>query len=85
MAWRPLPSSKKRVRCSRKRVTPDGAGLPVYHLHVADNMVKNAEILQQMLLTNLGIQTEIRPVDTKLNFPMMVEGQVRHRFRRLGR
>ena len=38
-------------------------------------MVKNAEILQQMLLTNLGIQTEIRPVDTKLNFPMMVEGK----------
>ena len=28
-----------------------------------------------MLLTNLGIQTEIRPVDTKLNFPMMVEGK----------
>jgi oligopeptide transport system substrate-binding protein len=54
---------------------PDGVGLPVYHLHVAENMVKNAEILQQMLLTNLGIQTEIRPVDTKLNFPMMVEGK----------
>lgn len=54
---------------------PDGAGLPVYHLHCADNMVKNAEILQQMLLTNLGIKTEIRPVDAKLNFPMMVEGK----------
>jgi oligopeptide transport system substrate-binding protein len=28
-----------------------------------------------MLLTNLGIKTEIKPVDTKLNFPMMVEGK----------
>lgn len=54
---------------------PDGAGLPVYRLHCADNMVKNAEIVQQMLLTNLGIKTEIKPVDTKLNFPMMVEGK----------
>jgi oligopeptide transport system substrate-binding protein len=54
---------------------PDGAGLPVYRLHCADNAVKDAEILQQMLLTNLGIQTEIKPVDTKLNFPMMVEGK----------
>jgi oligopeptide transport system substrate-binding protein len=54
---------------------PDGTGLPIYHLHCADNRVKNAEILQQMLLTNLGIQTEIKPVDTKLNFPMMVEGK----------
>jgi oligopeptide transport system substrate-binding protein len=54
---------------------PEGAGLPVYRLHCADNMVKNAEILQQMLLTNLGIKTEIKPVDTKLNFPMMVEGK----------
>lgn len=54
---------------------PNGEGLPVYRLHCADTMVKNAEIVQQMLLTNLGIQTEILPVDTKLNFPMMVEGQ----------
>ncbi|HBO33206.1 MAG TPA: peptide ABC transporter substrate-binding protein [Anaerolineaceae bacterium] len=54
---------------------PDGNGLPVYRLHCADNMVKNAEIVQQMLLTNLGIKTEIKPVDTKLNFPMMVEGK----------
>lgn len=54
---------------------PDGAGLPIYHLHCADNRVKDAEILQQMLLTNLGIQTEIKPVDSKLNFPMMVEGK----------
>jgi oligopeptide transport system substrate-binding protein len=54
---------------------PNGEGLPVYRLHCADNMVKNAEILQQMLLTNLGIKTEIKPVDTKLNFPMMVEGK----------
>jgi oligopeptide transport system substrate-binding protein len=54
---------------------PDGKGLPVYRLHCADNMVKNAEIVQQMLLTNLGIKTEIKPVDTKLNFPMMVQGK----------
>jgi len=54
---------------------PNGEGLPTYVLHCADNMVKNAEIVQQMLLTNLGIKTEIRPVDTKLNFPMMVEGK----------
>jgi oligopeptide transport system substrate-binding protein len=54
---------------------PNGEGLPTYILHCADNMVKNAEIVQQMLLTNLGIKTEIRPVDTKLNFPMMVEGK----------
>lgn len=54
---------------------PDGAGLPIYHLHCADSRVKDAEILQQMLLTNLGIQTEIKPVDSKLNFPMMVEGK----------
>jgi oligopeptide transport system substrate-binding protein len=54
---------------------PNGEGLPVYRLHCADNMVKNAEIVQQMLLTNLGIKTEIKPVDTKLNFPMMIEGQ----------
>jgi oligopeptide transport system substrate-binding protein len=38
-------------------------------------MVKNAEIVQQMLLTNLGIKTDILPVDSKLNFPMMVEGK----------
>lgn len=54
---------------------PNGEGLPVYRLHCADTMVKNAEIVQQMLLTNLGIQTEIKPVDSKLNFPMMVEGK----------
>jgi len=54
---------------------PNGEGLPTYILHCADNAVKDAEIVQQMLLTNLGIKTEIRPVDTKLNFPMMVEGK----------
>jgi oligopeptide transport system substrate-binding protein len=54
---------------------PNGKGLPVYRLHCADTMVKEAEIVQQMLLTNLGIQTDILPVDTKLNFPMMVEGK----------
>lgn len=54
---------------------PNGEGLPVYVLHCADNVVKDAEIVQQMLLTNLGIKTEIKPVDTKLNFPMMVEGK----------
>lgn len=54
---------------------PNGEGLPVYRLHCADNMIKEAEIVQQMLLRNLGIKTEIKPVDTKLNFPMMVEGK----------
>jgi oligopeptide transport system substrate-binding protein len=54
---------------------PNGEGLPTYVLHCADNVVKDAEIVQQMLLTNLGIKTEIKPVDTKLNFPMMVEGK----------
>ena len=54
---------------------PNGEGLPTYRLHCADTMVKNAEIVQQMLLTNLGIKTEILPVDSKLNFPMMVEGK----------
>lgn len=54
---------------------PDGQGLPTLRLHCAQNSLKAAEIVQQMLLTNLGIQTEIKPVDDKLNFPMMVEGQ----------
>jgi oligopeptide transport system substrate-binding protein len=54
---------------------PNGEGLPTYRLHCADTMVKNAEIVQQMLLTNLGIKTDILPVDSKLNFPMMVEGK----------
>jgi oligopeptide transport system substrate-binding protein len=54
---------------------PNGEGLPVYRLHTLDSWVKNAEIVQQMLLTNLGIQTEILPVDSKLFFPMMVEGK----------
>jgi len=54
---------------------PNGEGLPTYVLHCADSAVKDAEIVQQMLLTNLGIKTEIRPVDSKLNFPMMVEGK----------
>jgi len=54
---------------------PDGKGLPTYRLHCAQSAVKSAEIVQQMLLSNLGIKTEIKPVDSKLNFPMMVEGQ----------
>lgn len=54
---------------------PNAEGLPVYRLHCADNAVKSAEILQQMLLTNLGIKSEIKPVDTKLNFPMIIEGK----------
>jgi len=54
---------------------PDGAGLPTYRLHCAQSRVKNAEIVQQMLKTNLGINTNILPVDDKLNFPMMVNGE----------
>jgi len=54
---------------------PNGQGLPVYRLHCPESMIKEAEIVQQMLLTNLGIKTEIKPVDTKLWFPMMVEGK----------
>lgn len=51
---------------------PNGEGLPVYRLHCSDSNLKAAEIVQQMLLTNLGIQTEVKPVDSKLNFPMIV-------------
>ncbi len=54
---------------------PNGEGLPTFRLHCAQSSVKNAEIVQQMLLTNLGIKTEIKPVDAKLNFPMMVNGE----------
>ena len=54
---------------------PMGKGLPVYHLHCPDTQTKNAEIVQQMLLTNLGIKTDIKCVDTKLNFPMMIDGK----------
>ncbi len=54
---------------------PDGKGLPVYRLHCAQSAVKNAEILQQMLKTSLGIETQIKPVDAKLNYPMMVDGE----------
>lgn len=54
---------------------PDGNGLPVFGIHCADTAVKDAEILQEMLSSNLGIKTEIKPVDPKLNFPMMVEGK----------
>ena len=72
-------SSTAQIEAAQKLLAdagyPNGEGLPVYRLHCADTMVKNAEIVQQMLLTNLGIQTEILPVDTKLNFPMMVEGK----------
>ncbi len=53
----------------------DGKGLPTYVLHCPDTQVKNAEIVQQMLLTNLGIKTDIKCVDTKLNFPMMIDGK----------
>ena len=54
---------------------PGGKGLPTYTLHCANSNQKNAEILQQMLLTNLGIKTDIKCVDSKLNFPMMIQGK----------
>ena len=54
---------------------PDAKGLPTFDIHCADTAVKDAEILQEMLNSNLGIKTEIKPVDPKLNFPMMVEGK----------
>lgn len=54
---------------------PDAKGLPTYSIHCADTAVKDAEILQEMLSSNIGIKTEIKPVDPKLNFPMMVEGK----------
>lgn len=54
---------------------PNGEGLPTYRLHCAQSGVKGAEIVQQMLKSNLGINSEIKPVDAKLNFPMMVNGE----------
>lgn len=54
---------------------PDGKGLPTYTLHCMDKQVTNAQIVQEMLKNNLGIQTEIKPVDSKLFFPMMVDGK----------
>lgn len=54
---------------------PGGKGLPTYRLHCPDTQTKNAEVVQQMLLTNLGIKTDIKCVDTKLNFPMMIDGK----------
>ena len=53
----------------------DGKGLPTFRLHCPDTQVKNAEIVQQMLLKNLGIKADIKCVDTKLNFPMMIDGK----------
>jgi len=68
-----------QIEAAQKLLTeagfPGGKGLPVYHLHCPDTQTKNAEILQQMLLTNLGIKTDIKCVDTKLNFPMMIDGK----------
>jgi oligopeptide transport system substrate-binding protein len=54
---------------------PNGEGLPVYRLHTFERWAKDAEIIQQMLLINLGIQTEIQTVDSKLFFPMIIDGQ----------
>ncbi len=54
---------------------PNGEGLPVYRLHTFENWAKDAEIIQQMLLVNLGIQTEIQSVDSKLFFPMIIDGE----------
>lgn len=54
---------------------PDGKGIPKLRLHCSESQVKSAEILQQMLLENLGIQSEILLVDSKMVFPMIVEGQ----------
>jgi oligopeptide transport system substrate-binding protein len=54
---------------------PNGEGLPVYRLHTFERWAKDAEIIQQMLLNNLGIQTEIQSVDSKLFFPMIIDGQ----------
>ncbi len=53
---------------------PEGQGFPVLGIHCTESNLKGAEIIQQMLKNNLGIETEIRPVDDKLNFPTMVEG-----------
>lgn len=53
---------------------PDGAGLPSFAIHCQSTQVKQAEILQAQLKTNLGIETTIAPVDSKMFFPMMVEG-----------
>ena len=54
---------------------PNGEGLPVFRLHCTTDSRTSAEALQEMLKTNLGIQTEILPVDSKLNWPMITEGQ----------
>ncbi|MBE0685986.1 MAG: hypothetical protein IH585_08295, partial [Anaerolineaceae bacterium] len=53
---------------------PNGVGLPVYRLHTFERWAKDAEIIQQMLLNNLGIRTEIQLVDSKLFFPMIIDG-----------
>ena len=53
---------------------PNGEGLPTYRLHCTTDARESAEVLQQMLETNLGIKTEILPVDSKLNWPMITEG-----------
>lgn len=53
---------------------PNGEGLPVFRLHTPQQWTKEAEIVQQTLLTNLGIKTEILPVDSKLFFPMIIDG-----------
>lgn len=52
----------------------EGQGFPVLRIHCTEANLKGAEIIQQMLKNNIGIETEIHPVDDKLNFPTMVEG-----------
>lgn len=53
---------------------PDGVGLPVFAIHCQSGQTKQAEILQSQLKANLGIETTIAPVDSKMFFPMMVQG-----------
>lgn len=53
---------------------PNGEGLPVYRIVCANDGRANAEIMQQMLETNLGIKTEIYSVDNKLVMSTMKDG-----------
>lgn len=50
---------------------PGGEGLPVYRIHCASGSKESAEVLQEMLKVNLGIESEVYPVDDKLNWEMI--------------
>lgn len=45
---------------------PDGEGFPELKILCMQLQIKNAEILQELLIKNLGIKTQSTPVDSKL-------------------